>query len=148
VPRYVEYIGNDDCDDNPYRTTSRSYISERIYSNAYKQQNVYYTNDNRRKVYRNGYRTRAVDADYYDTRRIASDYGRKDGFYDGYQAGMERDVYHPENSGDYQKATNGYEDDFGNKDLYRQAYRRAYLRGYDEGWRSVAQKSTYRAVRY
>ena len=138
VPRYVEYIVNDDCDDGLYRTTNHTYVSERISSNDY----------NRRKVRRNGYGTRAVDADYYDTRRIASDYGRKDGFYDGYQAGMERDAYHPENSGDYQKATNGYEDDFGDKNVYRQAYRRAYLRGYDAGWRSVAQKSTYRAVRY
>jgi hypothetical protein len=93
------------------------------------------------------YGNRAVDADYYDTRRIASDYGYRDGFYDGHQAGIERDTYHPENSGDYQKATNGYEDDFGPKYLYRQAYRNAYLRGYDAGWRSVAQRHTYRSGR-
>ena len=93
-------------------------------------------------------RGRRVDADYYDTRRIASDYGYKDGFYDGYQAGMERDTYHPENSGDFQKATNGYEDDFAPKYLYREAYRTAYLRGYDSGWRSVAQRRTYRISRW
>ena len=102
-----------------------------------------------RSVYANGiYGGRATDRDYYDTRRIASDYGYKDGFYDGHQAGMERDAYHPENSGDYQKATNGYEDDFGNKNVYRQAYRRAYLRGYNSGWRSVAQSRSYRPERW
>ena len=87
------------------------------------------------------------DADYYDTARIASDYGFRDGWIDGRDAGMERDAYHPENSGDFQKATNGYEDSFGSKQLYKQAYRSAYMRGYKAGFRSIANRTTIRASR-
>jgi len=87
------------------------------------------------------------DADYYETARIASDYGYRDGWFDGRDAGYERDVYHPENSGDFQKATNGYEDDFGSKRLYKQAYKQAYLRGYKSGFRSVASRYTMRNFR-
>ena len=78
------------------------------------------------------------DADYRETSRIARDYGLRDGFEDGEDAGMERDAYHPENSGDYQKATNGYEDSFGDKDVYRASYRSAYLSGYRAGFDSIA----------
>jgi len=53
---------------------------------AYGPRHVEYTDD---EYVTNG---RAVDADYYETRRIAEDYGYKDGFYDGHQAGMERDT--------------------------------------------------------
>jgi hypothetical protein len=88
----------------------------------------------------------SYDADYYDVRRIARDYGFQDGWIDGHDAGMERDKYHPENSGDYHKATNGYEGRFGDKDLYKQAYRTAYLDGYQAGFRSVANRSTYRYI--
>lgn len=87
------------------------------------------------------------DADYRDTARIATDYGYRDGWIDGEDAGMERDVYHPENSGDYQKAANGYEDDFGSKRLYKHAYRQAYLKGYRAGFRSVASRYTMRNYR-
>ena len=80
------------------------------------------------------------DADYRATERIARDYGYRDGWEDGEDAGMERDTYHPENSGDFQKATNGYESDFGSKSLYRQAYRAAYLQGYKHGFRSIANR--------
>jgi hypothetical protein len=55
---------------------------------------------------------------------------------------MERDAYHPENSGDYQKATNGYEDSFGDKDVYRASYRSAYLNGYRAGFDSIARSRT------
>lgn len=80
------------------------------------------------------------DADYHDTARIASDYGYRDGWIDGKDAGMERDAYHPQNSGDFQKATNGYEDTFGSKRVYRLAYRSAYLKGYSHGFRSIANR--------
>ncbi|MCA1608526.1 MAG: hypothetical protein LC730_03580 [Acidobacteria bacterium] len=159
-PAYVA-VRHADCDcDEVY--TNGSYVVDRVHTNghngvAYTNGNgryytngksVAYTNGNGR-YYKNGngrVYTNGVDADYYDTRRIARDYGYQDGFYDGYQAGMERDAYHPENSGDYQKATNGYEDNFGNKDVYRNAYRASYLTGYRSGFRSVASRSTYRAA--
>ena len=63
-----------------------------------------------------------------------------DGFEDGADAGRERDVYNPQNSGDWKKGTNGYEDEFGNKYLYRQAYRAAYLQGYKNGYRRYTDK--------
>jgi len=69
--------------------------------------------------------------------QIASHYGFRDGFEDGQEAALERDAYHPENSGDFQKATEGYESDFGDKDVYKDVYRDSYLRGYRSGFRSI-----------
>lgn len=73
-------------------------------------------------------------------RQAARQFGYEDGFEDGADAGRERDVYNPQNSGDYKKAANGYEDEFGNKQLYRQAYRGAYLQGYKNGYRRYTDK--------
>ncbi len=73
-------------------------------------------------------------------RQVARQYGYEDGFEDGADAGRERDVYNPQNSGDWKKGTNGYEDEFGNKRLYRQAYRSAYLQGYKSGYRRYTDK--------
>ena len=70
------------------------------------------------------------------TQQIAGRYGYRDGFEDGQEAALERDVYHPENSGDYQKASEGYEDTFGDKDVYKDSYRESYLRGYRAGFKS------------
>jgi hypothetical protein len=69
--------------------------------------------------------------------RIAQEYGERDGFQDGKEAALEADEYHPENSGDYQKASEGYEDTFGDKDVYKESYREAYLRGYRAGFDSI-----------
>ena len=69
--------------------------------------------------------------------RIAREYGERDGFQDGKEAALEADEYHPENSGDYQKASEGYEDAFGDKSAYKDSYREAYLRGYRAGFDSV-----------
>jgi len=74
---------------------------------------------------------------YPSSAQIATHYGYRDGFEDGQEAALERDAYHPENSGDFQKATEGYESDFGDKDVYRDVYRDSYLRGYRAGFRSV-----------
>ena len=68
------------------------------------------------------------------TQQIASGFGYRDGFEDGQEAALEGDLYHPENSGDYEKATEGYEDEFGNKDVYKGAYRSSYLDGYRAGF--------------
>jgi hypothetical protein len=88
------------------------------------------------------YITREDSRGYYNTREytnegmnVAEQYGYEDGLQDGADAGRERDAYHPENSGDWQKGTNGYEDRFGSKKAYRQAYRESYLEGYREGYR-------------
>jgi len=160
VPASQYVDADDDCDDDEIAYTTantRVYVTDRVYANGHNGKRVYTNAYNGNKVYVNGYNGNnrtyvngrfgniAVDPNYYQTQRIASDYGYRDGYIDGRDAGMERDNYNPENSGDFQKATNGYEDDFGPKDLYRQAYRSAYLRGYDAGFRTVAQSQTYRA---
>lgn len=72
------------------------------------------------------------------TRQIAGTFGYRDGFEDGRDAALEGDEYHPENSGDFKKATEGYEDDFGDKDIYKDAYRSEYLDGYQAGFESAA----------
>lgn len=94
------------------------------------------------RYYRNGRQVRAYDNDGYVSEgiRAARQYGYEDGFEDGADAGRERDAYHPENSGDWQKGTNGYEDKFGSKKLYKQAYRSAYLRGYKDGYKQYTKR--------
>jgi hypothetical protein len=77
------------------------------------------------------------DIAYPSSTQIATHYGYRDGFEDGQEAALERDAYHPENSGDFQKATEGYESDFGDKDVYKDVYRSSYLQGYRAGFRSV-----------
>jgi len=71
------------------------------------------------------------------TQTIAANYGYRDGFEDGRDAAREGDVFHPENSGDYQKTTEGYEDAYGDKDVYKNAYRDTYLQGYQAGFESA-----------
>lgn len=86
-------------------------------------------------VYEDDPRVYSYRSDYAEGRRVARQYGYEDGLEDGGDAGRERDVYNPTNSGDWKKGTNGYEGEFGNKNLYRQAYRAAYLQGYRSGYR-------------
>lgn len=100
---------------------------------------------------RNGGRYRRV----YNTREytdegmtVAEQYGYEDGLNDGADAGRERDAYHPENSGDWQKGTNGYEDRFGNKKAYRQSYREAYLEGYRDGYYRYTRRTYTNADNY
>lgn len=47
-------------------------------------------------------------ADLRGTQQIAGGFGYRDGFEDGQEAALEGDLYHPENSGDYEKATEGF----------------------------------------
>jgi hypothetical protein len=65
---------------------------------------------------------------------IARKYGYQDGLNDGADAAREGDSYHPQNSGDWQKGTNGYESRYGSKGAYKQAYREAYVQGYNAGY--------------
>ena len=67
---------------------------------------------------------------------FAGGFGYRDGFKDGQEAALEGDLYHPENSGDHKKATEGYEDEFGDKDIYKDSYRTSYLAGYRAGFAS------------
>ncbi|HEY0427265.1 MAG TPA: hypothetical protein VGC76_05625 [Pyrinomonadaceae bacterium] len=80
--------------------------------------------------------------------QVAQQYGYEDGYQDGLDAGRERDAYHPENSGDWQKGTNGYEDRFGNKRVYKQAYRSAYLEGYKDGYKRYTNRTYTNARNY
>lgn len=75
------------------------------------------------------------------TQQIAGNFGYRDGFEDGKDAALEGDAYHPENSGDYEKATEGYEDTFGDKDVYKDGYRNSYLQGYHAGFESADDSS-------
>jgi hypothetical protein len=97
-----------------------------ISDTAAQAQEGYYRVVRQINVYTDDYRSEGLNA--------ARQYGYEDGFKDGAEAGRERDAYHPENSGDWQKGTNGYEDKFGNKKIYKRAYREAYLQGYKEGY--------------
>lgn len=97
-------------------------------------QSYAYGNERRSSVtYSNNYESEGM--------QVARQYGYEDGLQDGADAGRERDAYHPENSGDWQKGTNGYEDRFGNKKAYKQAYRDAYLQGYRDGYKQYTNKT-------
>lgn len=72
------------------------------------------------------------------TQRIAGQFGYSDGFEDGLKAAKDGDAFLPQDTGDYRKATEGYEDEFGDKDVYKGAYRESYLRGYRAGFDSLA----------
>lgn len=159
TPRYVEYV-EDDCDDIRYTAAGRVIVTDRIYPVAGSRYYVNTHNGNGKRVYAANNYAKArvvyegnhsqldVDSDYFSTERIAADYGYRDGYSDGHEVGMEREIYNPHKEGDFRNGTNGYEGHFGAKWLYKQAYRDAYLKGYDAGFRSVAQRSTYRAVRW
>ena len=103
-----------------------------ISDNAAQAQNRYNRNERQYRVYTYESGSEGL--------RAARQYGYEDGFEDGADAGRERDAYHPENSGDWQKGTNGYEDKFGNKKLYKQAYRQAYLQGYKQGYKQYTDR--------
>lgn len=70
----------------------------------------------------------------YDALSVAREHGFRDGMKDGRDASRERDRFNPQNSGDWQKGTNGYEGRYGNKNAYKQAYRDAYVQGYRNGY--------------
>jgi hypothetical protein len=79
--------------------------------------------------------TRSYNSNYgFNAASIAQRYGYQDGLNDGADAAREGDRYHPQNSGDWQKGTNGYESRFGSKGAYKQAYRAAYMEGYNAGY--------------
>jgi hypothetical protein len=96
--------------------------------------------NNRNDRYDNNYRYNALEA--------ARQNGYRDGLNDGADAAREGDRYHPQNSGDWQKGTNGYEDRYGSKNAYRSAYRDAYMRGYREAFDRVRDRGRDRRGGY
>ncbi len=109
-----------------------------ISDTAAQAQNRHYRNGRQYRVY--VYEDRYDRYEPFEGTLAARQYGYKDGLEDGADAGLERDAYHPENSGDFKKAANGYEDKFGNKQLYKQNYRQSYLRGYRDGYRKYTNR--------
>ena len=101
-------------------------------TSAQAQSRAYSNNSRSGSYYSNDYESEGM--------QVARQYGYEDGLEDGADAGRERDAYHPENSGDWQKGTNGYEDRFGSKKAYKQAYREAYLQGYKEGYKQYSDR--------
>jgi len=71
------------------------------------------------------------------TEKIGGDTGYTDGFEAGKQAALSMEQFHPGDSVDFQNGTVGYEDTYGDIDVYRNAFRSSYLQGYSEGFNSV-----------
>jgi hypothetical protein len=141
----VRYASVDDVD---VETTSNAPVAKMHYSDARSVSDeecpAMVSSVNTEPVYVAGESAALVEEVYDDvpagpsSTQIASHYGYRDGFEDGLEAALERDIYHPENSGDYEKATEGYESDFGDKYVYKENYRDSYLRGYRAGFVSVS----------
>lgn len=70
--------------------------------------------------------------------RIAGDQGYRDGAEEGAKDARDNDRFNPNDKSKFKKATNGYRDEYGNKDAYKQAYRQGFLRGYDIGFRQYS----------
>jgi len=77
-------------------------------------------------------------ADLSDTQAIAGTNGFRDGFEKGKNAALNGEEYKPGNTHDFRKATNGFDESLGDKDIYKDAYRDSFLRGYSAGFRSVS----------
>jgi hypothetical protein len=84
---------------------------------------------------------------YFDIGRIARGWGHRDGFKDGYKAGLKFRPYSVEDNDDFRDANNGYRRMFGSKFLYKSEYRNGYVSGYESGFRSVSRSETYVGLR-
>jgi hypothetical protein len=71
------------------------------------------------------------------TERIGGDLGYRDGFAAGKDTALRLEEFQPGNSVDFQNGTAGYEDTYGDMDVYRNAYRSKYLQGYSDGFNSA-----------
>jgi hypothetical protein len=61
--------------------------------------------------------------------------GYSDGWQQGLDDGRDRDRFDPTRHGDYKDADNGYERNYGSKDVYRNNYRTGFRQGYEAGYR-------------
>lgn len=66
--------------------------------------------------------------------RLARQNGYRDGFRHGQEDRRNRGRYDFQ-CGNYQDGMRGYNSDYGDRDLYRQAYREGHRRGYEDGYR-------------
>ena len=82
-------------------------------------------------------RGRAVPRGYQEP---AMARGYHDGFDTGLDDGRERDRYDPVRHSDYREADQGYERDYGSKDVYKNNYRAGFRQGYEDGYREGARR--------
>jgi hypothetical protein len=61
--------------------------------------------------------------------------GYSDGYEKGFDDGEDRDRFDPLREGDYRDGDNGYQREYGSKELYRNNYRAGFSRGYEDGYR-------------
>jgi hypothetical protein len=61
--------------------------------------------------------------------------GYSDGYEKGFDDGEDRDRFDPLREGDYRDADNGYQREYGSRELYRTNYRAGFARGYEDGYR-------------
>jgi hypothetical protein len=76
-------------------------------------------------------------ASMVSTEQIGGDTGYTDGLEAGKATALRMEQFHPGDSVDFQNGTVGYEDTYGDIDVYRNAYRSSYLQGYSEGFNSI-----------
>ena len=79
--------------------------------------------------------------DRYERRQglqVARERGYSYGMSVGAADAQRRQSYNPQRSRYWRNATEGYDNDFGNKDRYRQAFRNAFEQGYREGFQRYA----------
>jgi hypothetical protein len=79
--------------------------------------------------------------DRYERRyglQVARERGYSYGMSVGAADAQRRQSYNPQRSRYWRNATEGYDNDFGNRDRYRQVFRNAFEQGYREGWQRFA----------
>lgn len=84
---------------------------------------------------RRGSRNRGGDYDRTDVRRQAETIGYQEGLRAGQDDRASGRGYSLDSHSTYRDATAGYNDSYGNIELYRSAFRQAYRQGYEEGYR-------------
>ena len=66
--------------------------------------------------------------------------GYSDGYDTGLDDGRDRDRYDPVRHSDYREADQGYEREYGSKDVYKNNYRAGFRQGYEDGYRDGARR--------
>ncbi len=71
---------------------------------------------------------------YNNGMQVAEQNGYNDGLREGSEDRRTGHSFRPTEDDGYRRATNGYRDEFGSKDQYKQWYRQSYERGYRQGY--------------
>lgn len=100
---------------------------------------IYRDNDDRRGRQRDddrrgGQRDGVYGNGGWGNQNVAYDFGHRDGLLWGRQDARNRKNYKLNDNSLYKKATNGYDDRYGDKDNYKRRYREGFERGYREGY--------------